>query len=99
MNKTNDIDKLDFWAKSDNGMYYHICEGTGDNLLPEDVDDGYVDYIYYDAYQTIQDIYENNNIFDGGMILLKKLYQDMTLKQIINEVKNFESLDKLEVIK
>ena len=27
-----------------------IAEGTGDNLLEEDMDAGYVDYIYYDQY-------------------------------------------------
>ena len=34
----NDIDKLDFWLlDKDTEQFVHICEGTGDNLLPEDI--------------------------------------------------------------
>ena len=95
--QNKNFDKSDFFAKDDDGLYYHICEGTGDNLMPEDVDDGYVDYIYYDIYNSIKDVH-NDDIADGGMILLKQLYKDMTLEQIINEVKDFEDIDVLEAI-
>ena len=30
-----------------------IAEGTGDNLLPEDIEEGYVDYIYYEQYELL----------------------------------------------
>ena len=45
-------------------------KGTGDNLLPEDYEAGYVDYIYY----TIYDISELDEVIeeDGGMILLER---------------------------
>ena len=90
--------KLDFWAKDrDNGYWWHICEGTGDNLLSEDVDEGYVDYIYYDYYESLSDIREDN-VHDGGMILLKRYYQDMRIDEIIREVQDFEdtTLDVVE---
>lgn len=99
MNKTDyrrGFNKSDFWAKGDDHMYYHIKEGTGDNLLEEDIEDGYVDYIYYDYYASLNDI-EDNEIFDGGQIMLKKLYKDMSVKEIIKEVRNFEIV-KLKVI-
>lgn len=95
---TKSIDKLDFWAKDrEKGYWWHICEGTGDNLLQEDVDEGYVDYIYYDYYESLLDIREDN-VHDGGMILLKRYYQDMSLEEIIKEVQDFEdtTLDVVE---
>ncbi|MCM1222194.1 MAG: hypothetical protein NC548_47765 [Lachnospiraceae bacterium] len=49
-----------------------ISEGTGDNLLPEDITDGYVDYIYYEQYQLSPNI-EN---IDGGQVLLKEMFRD-----------------------
>ena len=49
-----------------------IEEGTGDNLLPEDLKEGYVDYINYSLIRR-KDMCEA----DGGMILLKKLYRDI----------------------
>jgi len=44
-----------------------IAEGTGDNLLHEDEELGYVDYLYYEQYGMEQDFPEE----DGGMMLLK----------------------------
>jgi hypothetical protein len=49
-----------------------ISEGTGDNLLEEDVADGFVDYIYYEKYDLGYDISE----VDGGQIMLTELFQD-----------------------
>lgn len=45
-------------------------EGDGSNLLDEDLEAGYVDYIYY----TVYDVTNLDNVFedDGGMILLKE---------------------------
>lgn len=49
-------------------------EGTGDNLLREDIEAGYVDYVNY----TVYDISDLDNVeeVDGGMILLEKLFKD-----------------------
>jgi hypothetical protein len=48
-------------------------EGTGDNLLPEDEKEGYVDYIMldfmeYDGYDLIE--------ADGSQVMLTELYQE-----------------------
>lgn len=45
-----------------------IAEGSGDNLLREDVEQGYIDYIYYEQYELEIDMPEA----DGGQILLGK---------------------------
>ena len=49
-----------------------ISEGTGDNLLDEDIDAGYVDYIYYEQYELGPDIREA----DGGQVMLTKLFRE-----------------------
>lgn len=49
-----------------------ISEGSGDNLLDEDIDAGYVDYIYYEQHATQIDFPE----VDGGQIMLTKLFQE-----------------------
>lgn len=49
-----------------------IAEGSGDNLLPEDIEDGYVDYIYYEQYELSTDMPE----VDGGQILLEEMLRD-----------------------
>lgn len=46
-----------------------IAEGSGDNLLSEDQEEGYVNYLYYEQYSLEQDMPEE----DGGMILMKML--------------------------
>lgn len=49
-----------------------ISEGSGDNLLDEDIDAGYVDYIYYEQYVMDPDMRET----DGGMVMLTELFQE-----------------------
>lgn len=49
-----------------------IAEGNGSNLLPEDVENGYVDYIYYDQYELGAEITET----DGGQLLLEEPLRD-----------------------
>lgn len=49
-----------------------ISEGTGDNLLDEDIDSGYMDYIYYEQYELGPDIRET----DGGQVMLTKLFRE-----------------------
>ena len=84
------------WAKGKKtGFYYKIEEGTGDNLLKEDEQDGYVDYINYEFYKTLQDVYDEN-AYDGGMYLLKEYYQDMNVQKIVACVEELE--EELEVL-
>lgn len=49
-----------------------ISEGSGDNLSEEDMEDGYVDYIYYEQYSRECSFPE----VDGGMIMLTELFQE-----------------------
>jgi len=49
-----------------------IDDGSGDNLTDDDIEQGYVDYIYYEVYNVQQDFPET----DGGMIMLKEPFQE-----------------------
>lgn len=49
-----------------------ISEGSGDNLLDEDIEAGYVDYIYYDQHELENSLPE----IDGGMVLLTELFRE-----------------------
>ena len=49
-----------------------ISEGSGDNLLDEDIDNGYVDYIYYEQYSREYGFPE----VDGGMVMLTELFRE-----------------------
>lgn len=49
-----------------------IAEGSGDNLLDEDIEAGYVDYIYYDQYALEAALPER----DGGQIMLTERFQE-----------------------
>lgn len=46
-----------------------IAEGTGDNLLYEDRNAGYMDYIYYSQHELSPDLPE----VDGGQVMLTEL--------------------------
>lgn len=50
-----------------------IGEGTGDNLLWEDREKGYVDYIYYDQHELSIDM----PVVEGGQVLLKGMYRNL----------------------
>jgi hypothetical protein len=54
------------------GQIIKISEGSGDNLLQEDMDEGYVDYIYYEQYGLEADLRE----VDGGMVLMTELFRE-----------------------
>lgn len=49
-----------------------ISEGTGDNLRPEDMVQGHIDYIYYIQYEVEFGFPE----VDGGQIMLDKSFVD-----------------------
>lgn len=49
-----------------------ISEGSGDNLLDEDIEAGYVDYIYYEQYELEPGVPE----IDGGIVMLTQLFQE-----------------------
>ena len=72
--------------------FFIIEEGTGDNLLPEDVQTGYVDYLNYDLYTMQIDVEDPDDPKtllapeDGGMVLLKTLVQDITVGDVVTAV-------------
>jgi len=49
-----------------------ISEGTGDNLIYEEIEEGYIDYLNYEQY----DLEDGMPEFDGGMIMLKELVRE-----------------------
>lgn len=59
-------------SNNEEGYIIYISEGTGDNLLDEDIEEGYVDYINYQIYMFDNGIEED----DGGMIMLRELFRD-----------------------
>lgn len=48
----------------------NVYEGTGDNLLPEDVEEGYVDYLLFEIYDN------KGEEIDSGQYLYTELIQD-----------------------
>ncbi len=91
----------------------YISEGTGDNLLREDIAEGYVDYINYTIYDldngkgyvdyinyTIYDLDNGIEESDGGMIMLKELFQRKYLcaKDCIPDVLEFVELENKEFL-
>lgn len=64
-----------------------ISEGSGDNLLDEDIDSGYVDYIYYELHDVEIDLPE----VDGGQIMLTEMFQEKykSTKECIPDVLDF----------
>lgn len=95
------INKSDFWFYTEeitdekgNPTVFHVQEGTGDNLLDEDIEEGFTDYIYYDIFDgeityPMIDAYESGDDqdtleemeSDGGMVLLYGGYVDLTVQQ------------------
>ncbi len=72
-----------------------IAEGTGDNLLKEDIAEGYVDYAIYDIFNITDDNIDFDTFTskyedvkdpdDGGMLMYKELIRDKynKLEQIV----------------
>lgn len=63
--------------------FIKINEGTGDNLLKEDVKNGYVDYIMIDVVEYDGDEFE---ALDGGQVMLTELYQEKfkSIEDVVN---------------
>jgi hypothetical protein len=63
----------------------HIEAGSGDNLLPEDREEGYVDYANYDIFKKHIPLDEDeaSECDDGGMLMMKEPYADYTTEDIV----------------
>lgn len=71
-------------------------EGTGDNLLHEDIEAGYVDYVNYTVYD-IGDLDDVREV-DGGMILLEKPFDEayrVEYKDINGKIQSYFDDEKL----
>lgn len=66
----------------DHQALIYLYEGTGDNLLPEDKAEGYVDYINYDLYDLDPSTGKCEER-DGGMVMLKEYVSDLSEPQAL----------------
>lgn len=110
------IDHSDFWFYTEeitdekgNPTVFHVRKGNGSNLLDEDLEEGYTDYIYYDIFNgkityPMIDSYESGDDpktleekeTDGGMVLLYNSYFDLTPQQICWKVLDLNGADNPE---
>lgn len=80
----------DIIARTSDGTYIVITEGTGDNLFQEDIDAGYVDYVNYETYKTLEQARNNDDTYasDGGMVYLKEAYQTLVVKEVLSALED-----------
>lgn len=66
---------------------FKIAEGTGDNLLQEDIEEGYVDYWITDVYSRIGN--------DGGQWMETRLISDIdyTIQGVIDRIRECDLWD------
>lgn len=62
-------------------------EGTGDNLLPEDEADGYVDYMMIECYREEYGALVEDD--GSGQMLSEKYIADMPWEEVRDRVLNF----------
>lgn len=78
------------------GRVITLSEGTGDNLLREDIEEGYVDYLYYNIYSNILS-YRDDEEFDGGMILLTEYAAELNNDQALMKLADMEGISPKDV--
>lgn len=71
----------------DTGEIIIATEGAGANLTQEDIDAGFVDYVYYTTYEVTDTVEES----DGGMMLLTVPFREAYCYEGTREV-NVEKL-------
>ena len=71
-------------------IFLKAVEGDGSNLLPEDEEEGLVDYVYIETY-----VWDGDELIedDGGMLMLTEYfcdkYTDDNDKEMINDVMEY----------
>lgn len=73
-----------------------IVEGTGDNLLKEDIDDGFVDYVITSIYHVDG---EDIVLEDSGQMLSKTLVADLEEDELVSRVLDYWGLGGEEWLK
>lgn len=76
---------------ADQEEFILAVEGTGDNLLPEDEEEGYKDYIMATIYKV--DGYEFEQL-DSPQIMLTKLVDDMSQEEFEQAVLDYWGISK-----
>ena len=69
--------------------YVNMFDGEGINMIETDYDEGFLDYIYFDVYKTLEDYNTDPCLsIDGGMIMLTDYYQNMfnSPKEVVDYV-------------
>lgn len=73
-----------------------IVEGTGDNLLPEDEAEGFVDYVMTSIYEVDG---EDINLIDSGQMLSRTLIADLEEDELVRRVLDYWGLGEEDWIK
>lgn len=79
MKKTTVVDSILLWVRSRQKLLM-IQRGTGDNLLREDIDNGYVDYVLYSVFEFGEigiDQELDLELVDSGQMLLTSVCEDV----------------------
>ena len=71
------------------------AEGTGDNLLPEDEEQGYKDYAMLSLYSIDGD---ELVLVDSGQMMTEKLIADMTEEEYIERLEDYWGLNKDSIV-
>lgn len=71
------------------------AEGTGDNLLPEDEEQGYKDYAMLSLYSIDGD---ELALVDSGQMMTEKLIADMTDEEYIERLEDYWGLNKDSIV-
>ena len=66
-----------------------VCsEGTGDNLLDEDMEEGYVDYVNLTRYSISLDCGDPELVeVDGGMAMFREYVTDLSDDELVEALK------------
>lgn len=73
-----------------------IVEGTGDNLLKEDIDDGFVDYVMTSIYRVDG---EDIVLEDSGQMLSQTPIADLEEDELVRRVLDYWGLGEEDWLK
>lgn len=71
------------------------AEGTGDNLLDEDEEQGYKDYAMLSLYSIDGD---ELALVDSGQMMTEKLIADMTDEEYVGRLEDYWGLNKDSIV-
>ena len=86
--KWNDYDSDTLYLTNGNGAVFVISEGCGDNLLDEDIKEGYKDY-------WMTSWYEDGEEEDGGQWMEEEMIRDIdyTIQGVIDRISECDLWD------